>query len=144
MNFHLYLRKGVLFVPITGIVEKGLYQSMEPVEVVPISDVAAAREALRSTIARGNPPAPPYSAIKDSPPVVIKYAGVKNWSAFARGASPWNIREENRIYQIVGFRMHPKKYWEEDPKQTIEFPPGTNVDDVIARMIAILQDAASR
>jgi hypothetical protein len=30
----------------------------------------------------------------------------------------------------------------EDPDQTIEFPPGTTRDQVIDRMIAMLQEAA--
>jgi hypothetical protein len=141
-DFHLYLRRGVLFVPTTGIVEKGFHRGMDPVESAPISETAAARQVLRSAIARGNPPAPPYSAIKDTVPAVARHGGFKSWSAFSRGAMPWNIREENGIYQIIGFWMHPDRYWKEDGEQTIEFPPGTNVDDVIDRMIAILQDAA--
>jgi hypothetical protein len=32
--------------------------------------------------------------------------------------------------------------WGEDPDQTINFPPGTSIHDVIERMIMILQDAA--
>src|SRR5262249_17769755 len=32
--------------------------------------------------------------------------------------------------------------WVQDPEQTVEFPPGTTLDQVIDRMIAILQEAA--
>jgi hypothetical protein len=32
--------------------------------------------------------------------------------------------------------------WMDDPEQTFIFPPGSTVDDVVERMIAILQDAA--
>jgi hypothetical protein len=32
----------------------------------------------------------------------------------------------------------------EDPEQTIEFPPGTMLDQVADRIVAILQDAAQR
>ena len=45
-------------------------------------------------------------------------------------------------YQIVGYRKHRKGYWEDDPNQKIELPSGSTVDDVIVRMIAILQDRA--
>jgi hypothetical protein len=31
--------------------------------------------------------------------------------------------------------------WRDDPEQTIAFPPGATVDDVVERMIAILQAA---
>jgi hypothetical protein len=32
--------------------------------------------------------------------------------------------------------------WRDDPEQTILFPPGTSVEIVIDRMVAILQEAA--
>jgi hypothetical protein len=75
--------------------------------------------------------------------VILKYAGVRTWSAFAGGTLVWNIDEDEDLYQIVGHRMHPDGYWVRDEEQKIEFPPGTSVDVVIDRMIAILQDAAT-
>jgi hypothetical protein len=74
------------------------------------------------------------------PPVLLKYAGVKTWSAFARGAAVWSIEETGGNYQIVGYRTHRNGYWEKDPDQKIELPPGSTVDQVIDRMIAILQE----
>ena len=74
----------------------------------------------------------------------MKYAGVRNWSAFARNASLWSIEEEGGVFQIVGYRKHPKGYWEQDPDQKIQFPAGTTVDDVVDRVIAILQNAARK
>jgi len=71
---------------------------------------------------------------------VLKYAGVKSWSAFAGSASPWILEEKDGKYQILGHRRHPDG-WVKDPEQTVEFPPGTALDTVIDRMIAILQDA---
>ena len=90
----------------------------------------------------GNPPTPYYPRGGPYPqPVVVKYAGVKSWGAFARGASPWNIKEKDGIHQIVGHWKGPSG-WVEDPEQTIKFPAGTTLDQVIDRMIAILQEAA--
>jgi len=57
-----------------------------------------------------------------------------------RRASP----QKNGAYQILGYRKHPRKYWEEDPNQKIQFPAATPIDDVVDRMIAILQDAAQQ
>jgi hypothetical protein len=54
---------------------------------------------------------------------LLKYAGAKTWSAFARGASQWSIQGADGNYQIVGFREHPKGCWVEDPEQKIDFPP---------------------
>jgi hypothetical protein len=36
------------------------------------------------------------------PPVVLKYAGVKSWSAFERGLRVWDLKENDGIFQIAG------------------------------------------
>ena len=46
------------------------------------------------------------------------------------------------MYKIIFYRKHPKKYWEQDLAQQIQFPVGTTVDDVVDRMLAILQETA--
>jgi hypothetical protein len=143
MHCHLYLRKGTVFIPTSGIVHKGLHRDVEPVAVVPVSNTQALRQALHETIARGNPPTPHYRRGSYPQPAVLKYAGVKSWTAFARDASPWSIKEKDGIYQILGKRRHPNG-WVAEAEQTIEFPPGSTVNDVIERMVAILQEAARR
>ena len=144
MHWSLYLRKQVVYVPTTGkLDDEPVYRKMEPVDVVPLSKTDDVRRALLSAIARGNPSAPRYTPGNFPPPVVLKYAGVKSWSAFERGTSTWGINESNGAFQIVGYRRHPTKgYSEQDPQQKIEFLPGTSVDAVIDRMISILQEAA--
>ena len=73
---------------------------------------------------------------------MLKYTGTKSWAAFARSTLTWDIREAEGRYKIVGYRLHTDGYWVEDKNQKIEFPPGTTLDKVINRMIAILQDAS--
>ena len=142
MHCHLYLRRGRVFIPTSGLVPGGPYRDIEPVAVVEVSDADGLRQAFRETIARGNPPLPPYPR-PYPPPVVVKYAGVKSWAAFARGALPWSIEEEKGIFQIIGRRRTPDG-WVEDPEQTIDFPRGATLDQVIDRMISILQKAARK
>jgi hypothetical protein len=140
MRSHLYLRKGKVFIPTFGRVPGGPYRDIEPVAVVEVSDTEGLRRAFRETMARGNPPVGPYPR-PNPPPVVVKHAGVKSWGAFARGASPWVIEERDGKYQIVGHRREPNN-WAEDPEQTVDFPTGTTLDQVLDRMIKILQEAA--
>ena len=140
MHCHLYLRTGKVFIPTFGRVPGGPYRDIEPVAVVDVSNAEDLRRAFRETIARGNPPVGPYPR-PNPPPVVVKCAGVKSWGAFARGALPWSMEEENGIFQIIG-RQRTSDGWVEDPEQTVAFPPGTTLDQVIDRMIAILQRAA--
>jgi hypothetical protein len=106
MFCHLYLRKGAVFVPTSGNVHPGLHRDIEPVAVVPASNPDAIRHALKATIARGNPPTPHYPRGSHPQPVVLKYADVKTWSAFARGTSSWSIKEKDESYQIVGYRTN--------------------------------------
>jgi hypothetical protein len=143
MLYHAYLRRGIVYVPAVAQRETGAYTDIDPVAVVPVTDVQTLARAFLDAIARGNIIVP---RPKDTypPPVLLKYAGVKTWSAFARGTSIWSIEEEHGKYQIVGYRTHPKGYWVEDPEQIVKFPAETTVKSVVDRMIAILQDAASQ
>jgi hypothetical protein len=144
MNCHISLRNGIVYMPTMGKMSKGFYRGVEPVAVVAAENTEALRQALNGTIARGNPAVPQPQRRQDwPPPVVLKYAGVKSWSAFERGRRVWDINEKDGVFQIAG-NIRGLNGWVEDPKQTITFPPGTSVDSVIDRMIAILHDAARK
>jgi hypothetical protein len=84
----------------------------------------------------------------DYPPAAesaeLKYAGVRSWGAFNRTARSWSIKERDGIYQIVGQQKGPRGGFVDDPEQTVAMPPGSTADDVIERMIAILQAAAAQ
>ena len=131
-----------MFVPTSGNVHPGLHRDIEPVAVVPASNPDAIRHALKATIARGNPPTAHYPRGSHPQPVVLKYADVKTWSAFARGMSSWSIKEKDESYQIVGYRTNRDGHRDEDPEQRITFPPRSTLDEVVDRMIAILHDRA--
>jgi hypothetical protein len=142
MRCSVYLRKGEVFIPTLGHVPRGPYRDIEPVAVVEVSDAEGLRRAFRETIARGNPPVGPYPR-PNPPPVVVKHAGVKSWGAFARGASTWLVKQQEELYQIIGYRREPNN-WAQDPEQTVDFPRGTTLDQALDRMIAILQEAARK
>ena len=142
MLYDCYLKNSIVYVPTVG-KRGGVYNDIEPVAVVPVTNTEGLRRSFLDAIARKNIDLPP---IKDKwpPPILLKYAGVKSWSAFARGTLTWNIDETDGTYRIVGHRVHPDGYWVRDPDQTTNFSPGTALDDVIGRMIAILQEAAMK
>jgi hypothetical protein len=141
MNCHLYLRNGIVYLPTMGIMDKGFYRGVEPVAVVSMTDIKALREALIATMNRGNPSVPMLRRRDWSPPILLKYAGVRSWSTFERGMRLWDIKEKDGIFQIAVNTKRPNGMWLEDPERTIAFPSGTQVDDVVDRMIAILQEA---
>jgi hypothetical protein len=144
MLFHAYLRKAIAYVPTVVKLQTGAYVDVDPVAVVPVANTDGLRRALLDAIARKNVIVPPPPKDDWPPPVLLKYAGVKTWSAFTRGASGWSIEEKDGEHQIVGHRTHRDGYWVEDSDQKTDFPPDTTVDEVVARMIAILQDAAGK
>jgi hypothetical protein len=127
-----------------GKMSKGFYRGVEPVAVVSISDVDSLRKALAAMIMRGNPTVPMLRRREWRPPILLKYAGVKSWSEFERGMLCWTIKKQDGIFQIAGQVKHPNRMWRDDPDQIVSFPPGTPADEVIERMVAILQDAARK
>jgi hypothetical protein len=142
MNCHLYLRKGILYVPTMGKMDEGFYRGVEPVAVISASNSEGVRECLRGAVARGNPAVPMLPRRKIPPPILLKYAGVKSWSAFERGMSSWTVKKQDGIFQIAGQIKHTDRMWRDDPDQIISFPPSTHADEVIERMVAILQESA--
>jgi hypothetical protein len=142
MNCDVYLRKGILYVPTMGKMGEGFYRGVEPVAVVALSNTAEVQRALQTAIARGNPIVPMLPRREIPPPVLLKYAGVKSWSEFERGMKFWNIKDSDGVFQISGQAKQPEGYWKPDPKQTITFPQGAAIDDIIDRIVALLRDAA--
>jgi hypothetical protein len=141
MYWHIYLRNGTVYLPTTGKMGKGFYRDVEPVAAVSIANIQSLREALAAMITRGNPTVPMQRRHEWSSPVVLKHAGVKSWSTFERGMSIWGLEQKNGVFAIIGKRKQPNGTRIDDSERTITFPLGATVDNVINRMIAILQDA---
>jgi hypothetical protein len=137
----IYLRKGTVYLPTMGKMDEGFYRGVEPVAVVSAANTEEVRQALRAAIARGNPVVPILRRSEIPPPVLLKYAGVGSWSAFERGMLFWDIKQNNGAFRIAGQGKQPDGMWRDDPEQIVTFPPVATVDDVVERMIAILQSA---
>jgi hypothetical protein len=144
MNCHVYLRNGTVYLPTMGKMDEGFYRGVEPVTVVSAADVERIRQALRTTIARGNPIVPMLRRSEIPPPVLLKYAGVKRWSEFERGLIFWTIKEKGGVFRIASQTKHPDGGWRDNPERTITFSANSTADEVIDRMIAILQEAAKK
>lgn len=140
----VYLRTGTVYLPTMGKMDEGFYRGVDPVAVVSASDIEGMRQALQTTIARGNPMVPMLRRSEIPPPVLLKYAGVKRWSEFERGLTFWMIKERNGVFQIAGQTKHPDGGWRDSPERTITFIPNSTADEVIDCMIAIVQEAAKK
>ncbi len=137
-----YLRQGLVYIPTSGMIERGLYYGVEPVSVVTASNTDALRQAFADAIARGNPKVPAFKRPDYPPPILLKYAGLKKWNTFAREASTWDFEERNGIFHITHYRKDRPGGWTKEDGKDETFPTGTAAAAVIERMIVILQAAA--
>jgi hypothetical protein len=142
MKCHAYLRNHVVYLPTMGKMAAGFYRGVEPVAVAPASNAEGLRNELQQSIVRGNPDVPMLLRKNIPPPVILKYAGVKSWSAFERGMLFWTMEDTSGAFQIVQQRKLPNGMWKADPQRVISFQAGASVEEVIDRMVAILQEAA--
>jgi hypothetical protein len=122
----------------------GFFRYIEPVETAPVRDTETLKQAFLRTVRRGNPSIPNIPRSDAQQPVLPKYAGLKTWSAFARGAIPWSVSDEAGQYQIIGQKKRPDRGWEDDPDQTVTLPEGSTLDELSDRLIAILQTRAGQ
>ena len=127
-----------------GKMGEGFYRGIEPVGVVSVSNSEGIRERLHADIERGSPAIPMLRRREIPPPILLKYAGVKSWPEFEKGLLFWTIKNEDGVFQIAGQKKQPDRMWRDDPDQLVKFPPGASVDDVVDRMIAIVQQAARK
>src|ERR1700734_4036951 len=98
--FDVYLRRGVVYLPTVARVLTGGGQEIEPVEKALVSDERALRQAMKETLARGNPVLASYSYADNPEPWVIKSAKVKSFGEFAQGTLLWIIAEKDGAYEI--------------------------------------------
>ena len=142
MYCEYYLRRGLVYIPTIGVTKHDLYRVVDPVTVVPSANTDALRHGIAEAMSRGNPEVPALKPSDYPPPVLPKHAGVKSLSAFVRDASLWAIDEQNGRYRLLGYRRVSSKGWLHDKKLDVVFPADASIDQVIERMIMILQDAS--
>jgi hypothetical protein len=143
MVWACYLRRGIVYVPTEAKIKTGGYMDIDPVFVIPIHDTNGIRSALKEVIAKGNPVIPPILRDDYPEPCLLKYAGVKTWGAFAKGAYTWTMYDLNGQYKIAGKRKMRPRGWVEDPEQIVILPAGATADDACDQLIAMVQAKAA-
>ena len=128
--WHVYVRKGTLFIPAMAKTEAGFYMDVEPVIVVESANRPAILSGLKTTISQGNPVIPTPSRDTFPKPVVLSHAKVKSWAAFAKIACCWIISAEDSRYQLRKQRRSPSGGWEDDPLHIQVFDPPAGIDDL--------------
>jgi hypothetical protein len=146
MNVSLRLYNGVVHIPTSYFV--GFFVDNRPLESVPVEQTEALRQAIMIAIERGNPPISRDEArallhSKDDP--LLKATAARSWYVLDRQTTGlWSIVEKSGLYEIrVNEPMRPRG-WHEDKTKRVQFPPETLVEDVITRLIAMIQECARR
>jgi hypothetical protein len=144
MDISLRLYNGIVHIPTSY--RSGFFVEDAPVESVPVEQTERLRLAILTVIERGNPPISRAEANalvgrKDHP--LLKAARARSWYALDRQTKGlWSLADNDGFYQIrVDQPMQPRG-WHEDKTKRVQFSPGTPVDDVIDRLIAMIQECA--
>ncbi len=132
--WHVYVRQGIAYVPTVARADAGFYLDIEPVAVVPATDVDGVQAAVRKAIGKGNPRIPTPSRATFPKPVILKHAKAKSWSVFEKGASVLTISRKGDCYKIQAGRKRPDAGWEPDPSQVELLPEGAGVEVVAERV----------
>jgi hypothetical protein len=147
MDISLRLYNGVVHIPTPYLVEEdGFFVDNRPLESVPVEQTEALRQAIMTAIERANPPISRDQArallhSKDDP--LLKATGARSWYVLDRQTTGlWSIDVKNGAYEIRVYQPIKPRGWNEDKTKRVQFLPGTAVDDVIARLIAMIQERA--
>jgi|SRR5580704_8892639 hypothetical protein len=147
MDISLLLHNSVVHIPTSYLVERdGFFFENSPLESAPVEQTERLRHAILMAIGRGNPPISlsKYRSLSGSKNSVLLHAtGARSWYDLDRQMKGvWSLAEKDGAYQIrVDKPMQPRG-WHEDKMKRVEFPPGTPVEDIITRLIAMIQERA--
>jgi hypothetical protein len=147
MDISLRLYKGVVQVPTSYIVVRdGFFVTDTPLESVPVKQTERLRQAIQAAIERGNPSISRDEARvrlhrKDDP--LLQATGARSWFALDRETKGlWGLIEKDGLYQIRVSQPMKTHGWHEDETKRVLFPPGTAIEDVIDRLIMMMQECA--
>jgi hypothetical protein len=142
------LYKGIVYIPTGHRVEgRGFHVTKAPVGSAPVEQTEKLRETILAALARGNPPTSLDEAratLSDSRnSAILKATHAKSWYALDRQTKGlWSVREEDGLYEIRVDQPMETHGWHEDETKRIRFPAGTAVEEVIDRLIAMIQECA--
>lgn len=144
MVWHVYFRKGKVYVPTVARAEAGYYLNVEPVAVVDADDFGGMLSAIQAAIERGNPVVPTLTRTQADAmkPVIPRLAGVKSWPQFERQALTWSMEKSADEYRIVPGRRALDGGWVDDEAETETLPPGTTAEAVAMRVAQMIQGVA--
>jgi hypothetical protein len=143
MSWNVYLIGEKLLVPTSVKATAGFYLEVDPVFVGQIEDAPGSANAIARALELGNAIVPTPDWKRAKPPVVLSYAGVRNWSSFFRRATCWKVLKGEQSYTVTPCRRMPDHdAWEEDRERGVAIPDGPNVDEVARQVFEVIRSSA--
>jgi hypothetical protein len=145
MNVSFSLYRGIVYIPTCYLMKKGpIYMHRAPIETVPVTQTETLRQAILASVARGNPEVSleDYKILSETRKgSVLEATGCKtDYKLDREWSGHWGISDRGGAYSIAVGRPYPKYGWHDDSEKAVHFPPGTPIEDVVARLIAIIQE----
>lgn len=131
MSWHIYLRKGSVFIPTVARTEAGYFMDIEPVLVIEHADAHKLSDGIRTAIRTGNPIVPTPSRSSFPEPVVLKYAGVKSWSTFERNAHCWMLEQKDSVFTLHSPDISKPEDWNDSYSVIQTFSTEDALDELI-------------
>jgi hypothetical protein len=131
--WHVYVRKGIAYVPNTAQAEAGFFLDVEPVRVATLDDIQSLAVAIEQAMSSGNPRVPTPTRADYSKPLILKDAGVKTWKAFERIGACFTILGRDEITLFESGRDQ-SGAWVDDPALTETLPVTTSALDLAKRI----------
>jgi hypothetical protein len=135
MLWHIYLRKGTVFIPTVARTDAGFYMDIDPVEIVESGNRSRIVDAIKSSIVKGNPIVETPTRAAFPKPVVLKYTNVKSWGTFEKNAFCWTIKKNGTVLELHSPHMDSFRGWDADPAK-IETFKGESAIDEMANSVA--------
>lgn len=142
--WQLYTRGDKVYLPTSAKTAAGFFLDDDPVEVVDLADKAGLRDAICRVVSKGNPEVPTPLDPDVHEPAVLKHAGLRTWSAFARRAELWTIKERDGNFEIIRMLKRPGGGWTGNPEESEALVPGTTVDQLAELLVVRLASCVSQ
>lgn len=132
--WHVYVRKGTAFVPNVAQTEAGFFLDVEPVRVARVDDVRSLASAIEQAMVAGNPQAATPTRAAFPKPVILKPAGVKNWSAFVERGACFTVFRGEAELELTETSRNDDGEWVDAPSLSQTLPADALAGDIAQRI----------
>jgi hypothetical protein len=140
--WHVYVRKGMAFVPDVARTKAGFFLDIEPVRVIQVSDLHSLASAIEQAMVAGNPLVPTPTRAAFPKPVILKPAGVKNWNAFVKRAACFTIFHLGDELEISETAPNDNGDWVDAPSLNQRLPATSSALDIAQRITGRVSERA--